>query len=113
MKDYFIVIAQHIVVAIGIISMVVICYGIIIAVVSFITGEIAHTKSSNRIERLFIIRSNFGIYLLLGLDFLIAEDVLKTILDPEIEELIVLGGVVLVREILSFFLNRELKSSQR
>lgn len=48
-------------------------------------------------------------YLLLGLEFLIASDILKTVLEPTMNELIILGGIVVVRTILSVFLNKEIK----
>ena len=54
-------------------------------------------------------RADFGSYLLLGLEFLIASDILKTVVDPTLDELAILGGVVIVRTVLSVFLNKEIK----
>lgn len=54
-------------------------------------------------------RADFGTYLLLGLEFLIASDILKTVVDPTLDELAILGGVVVVRTVLSVFLNKEIK----
>ena len=48
-------------------------------------------------------------HLLLGLEFLIASDILKTVVDPTLDELAILGGVVVVRTVLSVFLNKEIK----
>ena len=56
-----------------------------------------------------IIRSDLGVYLLLGLELLIAADIIKTILNPALIELLTLGGIVLLRTILSVFLEREMK----
>ena len=44
-----------------------------------------------------------------GLEFLIACDILKTVVDPTLDELAILGGVVVVRTVLSVFLNKEIK----
>ena len=44
-----------------------------------------------------------------GLEFLIASDILKTVLEPTLNELAILGGIVVLRTILSVFLNREIK----
>ncbi len=55
------------------------------------------------------LRATFGTYLLLGLEFLIASDILKTVLEPTLNELAILGGIVVLRTILSVFLNREIK----
>ena len=55
------------------------------------------------------LRATFGTYLLLGLEFLIASDILKTVLEPTLNELAILGGVVVLRTVLSVFLNKEIK----
>ena len=55
------------------------------------------------------LRATFGTYLLLGLEFLIASDILKTVLEPTLNELALLGGIVVLRTILSVFLNKEIK----
>jgi len=47
--------------------------------------------------------------LLLGLEFLIASDILKTVLEPTLNELAILGGIVVLRTVLSVFLNKEIK----
>ena len=46
---------------------------------------------------------------MLGLEFLIASDILKTVVDPTLDELAILGGVVVVRTVLSVFLKKEIK----
>ena len=64
------------------------------------------TYTINNVRQL---RADFGSYLLLGLEFLIASDILKTVVDPTLDELAILGGVVIVRTVLSVFLNKEIK----
>lgn len=54
-------------------------------------------------------RNDLGRTILLGLEFLIAADILRTILQqPTLRAVVVLGGVVLVRTFLSFTLQLEL-----
>ncbi len=59
------------------------------------------------------IRLDFGYYILLGLEFLVAADIIETILKPTTEELIELGGIVAIRIILSIFLTKELNDLKR
>jgi uncharacterized membrane protein len=54
------------------------------------------------------LRREFGSYLLLALEFLIAADVVGTISHPTLEEVAVLGSIVAIRTVISFFLNREM-----
>lgn len=57
-------------------------------------------------------RATFGTYLLLGLEFLIVSDILKTVLEPGLNELTILGGIVMLHTILSIFLNRKIREIQ-
>ena len=55
------------------------------------------------------IRYELGIYLLLGLEFLVAADILETVFKPTLEQLTILGGIVVIRTGLNYFLNKELE----
>ena len=94
---------------ISIISVAVVIYGVLLALIAFIKTEFSRVKGQYSILRVRIIRADLGTYLLLSLELLIAADVIKTILEPGIQELIVLAGVVLLCTILSFFLNKEIQ----
>ncbi|MEN9918558.1 MAG: hypothetical protein RL662_994 [Bacteroidota bacterium] len=98
-------IVEHLATGISVLSLSVIIYGIGNAVIDFVKNEF----SDNKHQGIRKIRANFGSYLLLGLELLIAADIIKTVVEPSYEELIVLAGVVVLRTILSVFLNREIK----
>ena len=53
------------------------------------------------------LRRQLSSYLLLGLEVMIAGDVIGTIIHPTLQEMAVLGSIVAVRTVISFFLNRE------
>ena len=86
---------------IGVISLLIVTYGVFVGFI-----RINGTYTINNVRQL---RADFGSYLLLGLEFLIASDILKTVVDPTLDELAILGGVVIVRTVLSVFLNKEIK----
>lgn len=95
--------------AIGVVSLLIIVYGSLIALISLIKNEIGRLNGSYSPLNMRKLRASFGTYLLLGLEFLIASDILKTVLDPGVDELIILAGVVVIRTVLSVFLNKEIK----
>ncbi len=95
-------------IAISIISIGVVIYGVIIAVFAFIKTEFARPSKEYNIERLRILRADLGTYILLGLELLIASDIIETVVEPGLMELAILGGVVILRTLLSFFLDREI-----
>ena len=94
---------------ISLIGIAVIIYGALMAIVAFIKTEVTSFYNKNKIHALMSIRADLGVYLLLGLELLIAADIITTILDPKLMELAILAGIVLLRTILSLFLNKELK----
>lgn len=53
------------------------------------------------------IRAQFGAYLLLGLEFAVAADVILTLLEPDNEKLIQLGALIAIRTVIAFFVGRE------
>jgi len=53
------------------------------------------------------IRGEFARKIIFGLDFLIASDIVQTISAPNIEEVLRLGGIVLIRSVLTFVLSKE------
>ena len=55
-------------------------------------------------------RSDLGRAILLGLEFLVAADIVHTVaIDPTLDSLAILGGIVLIRTFLSFSLEVELE----
>ena len=95
-------------IVISIISIGVVVYGVIIAVFAFIKTEFSRPSKEFNIEHLRILRADLGTYILLGLELLIASDIIETVVEPGLMELAILGGVVILRTLLSFFLDREI-----
>ena len=59
------------------------------------------------------LRHELGYYLFLGLEFLVAADIVHTVLAPSLHDLVVLGGIVAIRTAINFSLNWELRQSHR
>ncbi|MCM2139754.1 DUF1622 domain-containing protein [Vagococcus fluvialis] len=53
-----------------------------------------------------------GSYVLLSLEVLIASDIIETILNPSIEDILILAGVVVIRTAISYFLGKEMESTE-
>ena len=87
----------------------IVAYGVFVGFIAFLRNEIKRFNGTYTVNNIRQLRADFGSYLLLGLEFLIASDILKTVVDPTLDELAILGGVVIVRTVLSVFLNKEIK----
>lgn len=59
------------------------------------------------------IRLSLGRSFALALEFQVGADIISTALHPQEQELLVLGGVILLRTLLNFFLERELRQTEQ
>ena len=91
---------------ISVISLLIVTYGVLVCFIAFLRNEIKRFNGTYTVNNIRQLRADFGTYLLLGLEFLIASDILKTVVDPTLDELAIL---VVVRTVLSVFLNKEIK----
>ncbi|MDD4938980.1 MAG: DUF1622 domain-containing protein [Candidatus Omnitrophica bacterium] len=81
-------------------------WGIIISILAFLKKEFLREDCLKCNE---IIRIQLGSYLVLALEFFIASDIIKTIITPTWEGLGILGAIVVIRTVLSYFLTKDLK----
>lgn len=87
---------------------VVIMIGAVIAIAKFV---IALTQRSiNQFSR---VRLTLARFLVLGLEFQLAADVLRTAISPSFEEIGKLAAIAAIRTVLNYFLNREIAQEQR
>ena len=63
---------------ISVTSLLIVTYGALIGVISFFRNELKRLTGNYSITNIRKLRAVFGTYLLLGLEFLIASDILKT-----------------------------------
>ena len=97
---------------IGIGAIVIISWGALLTFFRFLTLEIKRLKGIKTYREKLILRHQFGSYLLLGLEFLIAADVLLTITYPTLEEIAILASIVVIRTVIGFFLDKEMAYSE-
>jgi len=83
-------------------------WGIIVSLVEFLKKEISCNKE-DCIKSNEMIRIRLGSYLVLALEFFIASDIIKTIITPTWEWLGILGAIVVIRTVLTYFLTKDLK----
>ena len=65
---------------ISVTSLLIVTYGALIGIISFLKNEIRRFTGVYSITNIRKLRATFGTYLLLGLEFLIASDILKLVL---------------------------------
>lgn len=91
-----------------IVGIAIIVVGSFGALVTFLLRMATHAASRDTLVAAF--RSNLGRSILLGLEFLVAADIINTVaVAPTVQSLIVLAGIVLIRTFLSFSLEVEIE----
>ncbi len=97
---------------ISFIGVVIIITGVIRGLWEFLHCQYDSFRTKVRVP-LDDIRYDLGRYLLLGLEFFVAADVVHTVIQPTLEEVAVLAAIVIIRTIISYFLTREVTHAGR
>lgn len=94
--------------AFSIVGSAVIIYGGILATYYTLIGEIKHKKNYYA-----PVRIDFTSKIALGLEFFIAGDLIKTIIEPGFNEIITLAIIVAIRTIIGYTLSKESKDLEK
>jgi uncharacterized membrane protein len=93
--------------SLNIIGALITIWGILVSLFEFLKKEISNRGEIIKLNE--TIRLKLGSYLVLALEFFIAGDIVKTIITPTWQSLGILGAIVVIRTILSYFLTKDLK----
>lgn len=105
--DTFRIIIDTVSFVLNIVGALIVIWGTLIATVAFCRKEMFKRTEAVRLND--SIRVKLGSYLVLALEFFIAGDIIKTIITPTWESVGILGVIVVIRTILSYFLTKDLK----
>lgn len=85
------------------------------AVFRGLTDYLRHlfSRSRKHIDSTESIRLQLGRVLALGLEFTVASDILRTAVAPTRQDILNLGAIVLLRTLLNYFLEREIRQGEQ
>lgn len=96
---------------IALVGVAVIAWGVVLVLSRLLRAELGRLKGRKICREREVLRHQLGSYLLLGLEFMIAADIVGTIVHPTFKEVAVLAAIVVIRTIISYFLDREMADS--
>lgn len=99
--------------ATGLVGVGVLAWGVLVGVFELAKLEVHRMRGREIAHERAVVRQDLGYYILLGLEFLIAADIMHTIRHPTLEELAVLGVIVAIRTVISYFVTLEMQQSGR
>jgi uncharacterized membrane protein len=97
--------------ALELVGVAIIVYGALVSLAFLIQVEARDRKQAGLNQH--SIKQQFTSRILTGLEFFIAADVLKTILNPTLQSLTIVAVIVAIRAALTFLLNRELREEEQ
>ena len=95
---------------ISLIGIFVVLWGTLEAVISFFKDKFSATRTSIAMDA--SMRQELSAHLLLGLEIFIAADIISSVSSPTWETVGILGAVVGIRTVLSYFLTIEMEKEK-
>jgi uncharacterized membrane protein len=93
---------------IGCIGVAVIVWGALVSTISLCVVEIKGFSGKDSCMDRYRVRQRLGFYLLMGLEYMIGADIIRTLVRPTLQELAILGSLVAIRTVTSYFLTKEM-----
>ena len=97
-------------ITIGTLGVAIIVWGVVLTVFSLLKLEFSRLIHESIFRERESLRHQFASYLLLALEFLIAADIIATVIHPTFEEIAILASIVVIRTVISYFLEKEISS---
>ena len=108
MEEYFKEMATRVALGVELIAAAVIAYGAIEALVGLLIPrrQFVKRKMLHKRRHVFL---RFGVWLLLGLQFELAADIVRSAISPTWTDIGQLGAIAAIRTVLNYFLERDIK----
>ncbi|MEL6566938.1 MAG: DUF1622 domain-containing protein [Pseudomonadota bacterium] len=90
-----------------------ILFGFFVALFRLLAGLRHGIGLTHNLGNLNTARAILGTYILTGLEFMIASDIVHTVITRELTDLIFVGLLVLIRTAISFFLGKEVMELEK
>jgi uncharacterized membrane protein len=104
MEEFFKRIAGHIAFGVEVVAALIIAYGAAEAVINL--PRPARLMSYGRRKQVW---HRFGMWLILGLEFMLAADIVRTAISPTWEQIRQLAAIAVIRTFLNYFLEKDIE----
>ena len=94
-------------------SIIIIIYGVVIQFIDFIKSEFSCKERKLAVKKVLMLKNFLGTYILFSLEVLICADIIEAILDPSMKHILSLSAIVIIRTIISYFLNKKIKDEDK
>ena len=95
--------------AIDIVGALIMAWAFVTSVFSLLKGSIVGGDTRSRIRNIQVVRCGLGVKLVFALELMIISDLLRTIISRSVDDMILVGGLVVIRTVIAYFLNKEIQ----
>ena len=99
---------HHLSSGVSVVGVLVIVLGVCTGLARFLRLELLSLRGNDVVAARHELRHALSYYLLLGLEFLIAADIIETLLKPTLQDLAALRAIVVIRTLINYSLTSEL-----
>jgi uncharacterized membrane protein len=100
---------EWLVVAVELFAIAILLIGLVRFLWDFVSGESFRRQAHERTHRLNLGRIELGRHILAALEVFIVGDLIRTVLHLTFDNVLLLGALVIIRSLISVFLERELR----
>jgi uncharacterized membrane protein len=104
MEEFFKRIASHIAFGVEVIAALIIAYGAAEAVIGLLRQTRLWSHGGRK-----LVWHRFGMWLILGLEFMLAADIVRTAISPTWEQTGQLAAIAIIRTFLNYFLEKDIE----
>ncbi len=104
---------EWIALGVDLIGVGIILFGFVVSFIALISCLAMGAGLRRNMADLHNVRIQLGAYILVGIEFMIASDIIHTVVTRELEDLAFVGVLVAIRTAISFFLGREIAEVRR
>ena len=104
---------ESIALAIDFVGIGIILLGFSLSFKDFVVSEVSGVPNIAALKNIQIVRCQLGTYLLVGLEFMIASDIIHLFISRSQDNLIFLGMIIVIRTVTEFFPGQNCWSSMK
>ena len=100
---------EKLVLGLDIFAICLLIWGVCLSIKDFLKYLFVHTEAKNdRVSENNAIKKMLGGYILLSLEILVSAGIIESIIKPTLQDIFQLAALVVIRTIISYFLNKEI-----
>ena len=100
---------EKLVLGLDIFAFCLLIWGVCLSIKDFLKYLFVHTEAKNdRVSENNAIKKMLGGYILLSLEILVSAGIIESIIKPTLQDIFQLAALVVIRTIISYFLNKEI-----